>query len=356
MFDYESESMNLDARYEANKIAFAPVIFQVARTLRDRGLFAILDDAGRAGMTLDQVASAANLNVYTIKVLFETGLSAKMIAKKGDRWSITPIGRFLLHDEMTRVNMSFTQDVCYRGLVDFDKSVTEMKPYGLREFGTRWKTIYEALQFLPSPAKESWFAFDHFYSDSAFPELLRVAFASAPRSIMDIGGNTGKWATKCLAHDKSVRVTIVDLPDTLNRAIANVTAAGFGDRVTGHAANMLAPASSLPTGHDIVWMSQFLCCFSEDEVVTILKKARSVLGEGGRVLINDTFWDRQRHEIAAYCIINTSPYFTALANGNSKMHTGEDMLRLCERAGLRLIEAIDGIGYGHTVFVLESAG
>jgi len=352
MFEYGNSGMTLDARYEANKIAFAPVVFQVARTLRDRGLFAMLEEVGSQGMTTEEAAQKSDLNPYTIKVLFETGLSARMLSKNADRWSITPIGRFLLRDEMTRVNMDFTQDVCYRGMSDFDKSVTEMKPYGLREFGTHWNTIYEALQFLPSPAKESWFAFDHFYSDSAFPELLAVAFSGKPKKIMDIGGNTGKWATKCLAHDANVNVTIVDLPDTLNRALRNIAEAGFGDRVTGHTANMLDEKSKLPTGYDVVWMSQFLCCFSEEQVVTILKKAGDAIAENGRVLINDTFWDRQQHEIAAYCIINTSPYFTALANGNSKMYSGEDMLKLCEKAGLKLVDAVDGIGYGHTVFAL----
>jgi hypothetical protein len=272
------------------------------------------------------------------------------LKKIDDHWLITPIGRFLLHDELTRVNMDFVQDVCYRGLADFDQSVLQEHPHGLREFGENWNTIYEALQFLPEPAKTSWCAFDHFYSDSTFPELLQIAFSTAPKRLLDIGGNTGKWALKCLQHNPNVEVTIADLPDTLSRAVENVEAAGFSDRIRSHAINLLQPDAALPKGFDVVWMSQFLCCFSEVQVTSILTRARAALSPGGRILINDTFWDRQEHEIAAYCIINSSPYFTAMANGNSKMYSAEDMLRMCDIAGLRLIDAVDGIGYGHTVF------
>jgi hypothetical protein len=75
----------------------------------------------------------------------------------------------------------------------------------------------------------------------------------------------------------------------------------------------------------------------------------ATLGPQGQVLILDTFWDRQRYDIAAYCLINTSPYFTAMASGNSKIYESADYVRLCEAAGLRLITVRDGIGYGHSL-------
>ena len=33
----------------------------------------------------------------------------------------------------------------------------------------------------------------------------------------------------------------------------------------------------------------------------------------------ETLWDRQRYETASYCLTQISLYFTAMANGNSKM-------------------------------------
>jgi hypothetical protein len=47
----------------------------------------------------------------------------------------------------------------------------------------------------------------------------------------------------------------------------------------------------------------------------------------------------------------TSLYFTAKANGNSKMYYSEDLTSLVDRAGLAVEEIIDGIGQGHNILV-----
>ena len=62
---------------------------------------------------------------------------------------------------------------------------------------------------------KSWFAFDHFYSDSAFDEALKVVFRQKVKRLLDVGGNTGRWATRCVGHEADVEVTIVDLPQQL---------------------------------------------------------------------------------------------------------------------------------------------
>ena len=68
-----------------------------------------------------------------------------------------------------------------------------------------------------------------------------------------------------------------------------------------------------------------------------------------RLYIMETFWDRQHFETASYCLAQISLYFTAMANGNSKMYHSEDMFRLIDQAGL-IIETIhDGVGLGHSI-------
>lgn len=43
------------------------------------------------------------------------GLSGRIITCKEGMYYLAKIGHYLLHDTMTRVNMDFTQDVCYQG-------------------------------------------------------------------------------------------------------------------------------------------------------------------------------------------------------------------------------------------------
>ena len=64
---------------------------------------------------------------------------------------------------------------------------------------------------------------------------------------------------------------------------------------------------------------------------------------------------RQKYETDAYCLTLTSIYFTALANGNSKMYHSDDMERCVEAAGLKVETIHDGLGMGHSIMVCRKA-
>jgi hypothetical protein len=96
-------------------------------------------------------------------------------------------------------------------------------------------------------------------------------------------------------------------------------------------------------------MSQLLDCFSEEQIVSILKRCNNALENDGYVYILELFWDRQKYEASSYCINATSLYFTCLANGNSRMYHSEDMLKLIKESGFEVAEDHDSIGISHTL-------
>jgi SAM-dependent methyltransferase len=337
-----------EARFEAQKIAFGPAVFQCVRYAWKRGVLQALAEAGEAGADLDTLTSTGRWTRYALKVVLETCLSCGVVRLREGRYVLDKAGYCVLSDPITQVNMNFMHDVCYQGLFDLGPSLDEERPLGLKALGD-WPTIYQGLSSLPEPAKSSWFAFDHHYSDTSFPSILPDVFATAPKRIMDIGANTGKFSCAALTHNEAVELHLVDLPQQLSLAQATLERAGLAHRAHLHAADMLDATAAFPRGMDLVWMSQFLSCFCESVIASILARAAASLAPGGQVLIMDTFWDRQRYDIAAYCLINTSPYFTAMASGNSKVYESADYIRLCEAAGLRLLTARDGIGYCHSL-------
>ena len=343
-----------DARFEAQKIAFGPVVFQCVRYAWKRGILEALAEAGEAGVSVDDLASTGRWTRYALKVVLETCLSCGVVCLSGGRYVLDKAGYCVLSDRITQINLNFVHDVCYQGLFDLDKSLDEERPIGLKTFG-EWETIYEGLATLPEEARTSWFAFDHHYSDTSFPCILPDVFATAPARIMDIGANTGKFSRAALAHCDRVELHLLDLPQQLAVARPALEEVGLAHRAHLHAVDMLDPDAAFPTGMDLVWMSQFLSCFSEEAIASILARAAAALAPSGQVLIMDTFWDRQRYDIAAYCLINTSPYFTAMASGNSKVYESGDYIRLCEGAGLRLVTMRDDIGYCHSLLRFAKA-
>ncbi len=336
------------ARFEAQKIAFGPVVFQCVRHAWKRGMLQALAEAGDTGRSVDELAATGRWTAYALKIVLESCLSAGVVRLCAGRYVLDKTGYCVLTDSVTQVNLDFVNDVCYRGLAELDRALDDERPAGLASLGG-WPTVYEGLAELPEPAKSSWFAFDHHYSDTSFPEVLPDVFASAPRRVMDIGANTGKFACAALRHNTEVELHLVDLPQQLAVAEKTLADAGLRDRARLHPVDMLDPRKPFPGGMDLVWMSQFLSCFNEQVIAGILERAAGALASGGQLLIMDTFWDRQRYDIAAYCLINTSPYFTAMANGNSKVYEATDYIRLATGAGLALVNSRDGIGYGHSL-------
>lgn len=336
------------ARYEAQKIAFAPVVFQCVRYAWKRGVLQALAEAGDHGRTVEELAADGRWSAYALKVVLETCLSAGVVHLKAGRYLLDKAGYCVLSDEMTRVNFDFINDVCYLGLFDLERSLDEQTPHGLKALGD-WPTLYQGLAELEEPARTSWFAFDHLYSDTSFPSILPDVFATGPRRVMDIGANTGKFSVAALNYQQDVELHLVDLPQQLAVADKTLVQNGLRERARLHPFDMLKLSEPFPGGMDLIWMSQFLSCFSEAAIANIFTHAASALAPSGQILVMDTFWDRQRYDIAAFCLINTSPYFTAMASGNSKVYESGDYIRLAEAAGLKLLTARDGIGYCHSL-------
>jgi len=338
-----------DAKFDAQKIAFAPVSFQAARCLVKFDILKHIGSTGEEGISLDDLVSKCAISEYGVSVLVDMGLSMRLIWVHKSKYVLDKTGYFLVHDNMAKRNLNFIHDVCYLGLFDLDKSIETGDPVGLQVFGD-WPTIYQGLKDLPSDAKKSWFEFDHFYSDQAFPAVLPLIFAHKPTHILDVGGNTGKWALKCIEYQPDIRVTVMDLPGQLAVLAENARRAGAENQINGFEVNLLDEEAGFFDGADTIWMSQFLDCFGENEILSILKRTASVMKKNTRLFILETFWDRQPHEAGAYCVNATSLYFTAMANGNSRMYHSNDMQKLIRAAGLYVEEDIDELGLGHTLF------
>ena len=347
MKDFGSDKKNvIQANLDAQKIAFAPIMFQAAKSLRNLGILEYLFNNNKA--TIETIATELNLSVYGVKILLEAGLSLEMVYLKDNEFLLTKTGYFILRDKMTNINMNFTQDVNYLAMKHLEESIKNGKPEGLKELGN-WDTVYIGLSELPEKVKKSWFDFDHFYSDYTFPEIMPILFGNNPKSLLDVGGNTGKFALQCAKYDPNVKITILDLPGQTKEARKIIAEAGFENRIDTVDINLLDNSSTIPKDFDIIWMSQFIDCFSIDEIFTLFRKTYDAMNTNTSFYILETFWDLQKFQASTYSLHATSLYFTAVANGNSQMYHSTDILKVIEKAGFIVDEIHEMIGMSHTL-------
>ncbi len=344
-----------EAQRLAEFIAWGPVVFQASRLMIKFGILDLLRDHPD-GLTRPEIAVSCHLSDYAAKCLLEAslGIGTVLVEPEGERYTLSKTGWFLLTDPATRANIDFNHDVNYEGWFRLEEALKEGRPAGLEHFGS-WPTIYEGLSQLPPQVQQSWFGFDHFYSDSSFPEALRILFDEhRVRTLYDVGGNTGKWALQCVNYCEDARVTVLDLPQQIGLMRANVEGKLGAERIEGMGIDLLDPSASIPRGEqapDAIWMSQFLDCFSMPQIISILRRAAEAMDSRTRVYIMETLWDRQRFEPAAMCLTLTSLYFSAMANGNSKMYNTEDLTQCISEAGLEVETIHDHLGQGHSIVV-----
>lgn len=338
----------LQAKSDAQKIAFAPIMFQAAKSLNDLGILDYMLKI-RKPQSVAEIAKAVNLSEYGVLVLLEAGLSLEMVFVEEDKYSLTKTGYFIITDDLTKANMNFVHDVNYKAFYHLNEAIKTGSPAGLHNEFTDKPTVYEALSEMPERFRDSWFKFDHYYSDDSFDSVLPIIFERKPKSIMDIGGNTGKFAIKCAGYNPDVDITILDLPGQLADAAKNIKDKGVENRVKMYPFNLLDFSNPYPKGHDIIWMSQFLDCFSEKEIVQLISNAKDAMDENSRLFIMETLWDKQRFDASTYSLHATSLYFTCVANGNSRMYHSDDLLRLIKQAGLQVEKVYEDVGVSHTI-------
>src|SRR5450432_2325372 len=112
-----------EAKETAQWIAFGPVIFQVARVLRNSGILTAIENSGLNGLTIAEITEKVNLPLYGVRVLLESGLSMGLILINDKKYTLAKTGHFILHDPLTRVNMDFIHDVNYKGLFALIKAL-----------------------------------------------------------------------------------------------------------------------------------------------------------------------------------------------------------------------------------------
>lgn len=342
----------IEALHEAQKIAFAPIVFQASRCLLDLGVLRQIEAAGDDGISFESICENCGLPEYGISVLLDFALSIGLVwlSPSTKTYRLNKVSHYLLNDAMTAVNFNFVRDVNYLGMDELLRSILESRPCGLKYLAEGQETIYPVISNLPPAAKKSWFDFDHFYSDNSFAQVLDILSLSDCRQLLEIGANTGKWTSQVLLRMPNIFIHLCDLPSQIELCRAKFVAA---PNVSFTALDVLSCELPEVADVDLVFMSQFLDCFSSQEIIAILRKVKKAYPQA-KIAILEIFWDKQPHPTASFVINAASLYFTTMANGNSRFYSYDVFGTLIEAAGLALKEQHHHIGIGgHSLVILQ---
>lgn len=333
----KNESSIIEDLTKAQKFIFAPLAFQALTSLIEMGIIEFLD---KQPATETEIIDTLHLDEYTVRTLLQIALLNGLLKENGDLYDLTKMGRLFLYDDMTKANFNFVKDVCYLGANDLTDSFKKHFPVGLQRYVEGHSTIYPALTVLPEQMKKSWYEFDHLYSDNCFEEVLSI-ITRKYNTIYDIGGNTGKFETLCLRHDENFDITMFDLKPNIDRIKNNPELS----KCKFYPVDVLEINPNYPNfKNGAILMSQFLDCFSKENILKILKDLNSNMDKHSAIYILEPYTDMQKFKGAEYSLVHTSLYFTCIANGVSKFYTLKEMEELISKAGLVVSQCFNDIG------------
>lgn len=353
MFDNDNLTA-LEAQKQASFICYAPMIFQSVKTMLNLGIIDVLKRAGEKGVTIEEIVDQTNVSKHGVRVLLHSALGAGVIYQKEKNYILTKTGIFLASKQLaSQIHINFVNDVCYNGMFYLEDSIKEQKPEGLKVLGG-WDTIYDGLSELPPHVKKSWLDLDHYFSDVSYDASFEILSREKFESILDLGGNTGKFCRYFTQKMPNVEFTIADLPGQIEMAKKEMEISETDtSKIRYQKINILEEESEIEGKFEIIWMSQFLDCFHEDDITRILKKCKKALAENGSIFVQDAFWDRQRFEAGAFSLQQFSLYFTAMANGKSQMYDFPTFQEAVEAAGLTIVEINDHLGRSNSLLKIK---
>ncbi len=251
-------------------------ILQAAVTL---GLFDQLDGAGRAAA---QIAVAAGADARATELLLNALVAMRLVRKDDGLFKET---------EVSRTYLTSTSPTSYGDFVRFDASLWAL-----------WGTLAETVR-TGKPARDP----DMFQSSPEDTARFIDAMASlveargdarvladtldlgGAQRLLDVGAGPGTYAIALCRRYPELRATIFDLPGTLAVTRKYVDASGVADRIELVAGDYLR--DPLPTGHDLVFLSNIIHGEDEDTNRALVRKIHGALAAGGRLMIKDHVTD-----------------------------------------------------------------
>lgn len=137
-------------------------------------------------------------------------------------------------------------------------------------------------------------------------DVVKAIDLNGVKKAIDLGGGPGTYSIEMAK--KGISVVIFDMPDTIRiaREIIRKTKIRNIEFIEGDFIS-----DSIGSGYDLVFISQVLHAYSEKECLGIIRKSRSALNKGGRIVIQEFYISKDR----------TNPLQSALFSVNMLVNT-----------------------------------
>ncbi|ONI76473.1 hypothetical protein ALI144C_37715 [Actinosynnema sp. ALI-1.44] len=298
--------------------------FRMAKVLSvalEMGLFDTL--SGTTGTTPDEFAADAGISPRPAKMLLIACASLGLLDKRDGRYhnsrhaeEFLVSGKPYFFGDLIR----FVDRREYDGWGRLEEAIRRNRP-------TTWDPDAADTVFLPGDEQMLMMFWRALFSAATFTArsvALSVDFRPYKR-LLDVGGGSGAFSIQLCRIHPHLTATVYDQPFVCEMADKNIAEADMTSRVTSFAGDFFE--EDLPTGYDVVLLSDILHDWNPEQNLTILRKCHAALARDGAVIISEAFVNDEGDGPVGGAMASLNMLVETTEGANYSQREYEDLLR-----------------------------
>lgn len=249
--------------------------------------------------TLDDLSHRTGVSRSTIRILADAMVALGFVERQAERYQNGPVAATFLSGLTPadlRPLLRFWNRLSYPAWAHLEEVVRTQQ--------AALAPLDEALGKIVSEGIEA--------STAAAAEALATSYNFRQHHrVLDLGGGTGSFLFAILRHHPGLKTTLFEMPPVaalVRKRIIHTPLEESVEIVVGDFFH-----DPIPAGHDVVLLANILHNFSPEHNLALLRRIRSGVSDGTRLLLVD-FWTDPTH---------IQPMFAALMAGEFLVHSGE---------------------------------
>ncbi|TNF83180.1 MAG: methyltransferase domain-containing protein [Acidobacteria bacterium] len=325
--------MNKGLSDPVDEIASGYKASQILLTANRLGLFTAL---GKGPLSAAALAAEMGTDPRATRILCDALASLELLDKTNGVYSNSELAAEFL-------------------LPDSPKSRSAMLLHAAKLY-ERWSKLYDVVrtgQPVPEEEIDSRLRGDGRDFARAMADVGRLAAESAcevldltgVRRLLDVGGGPGVYALAFAGANPELQAVILDSPETLEVAAANIARQNLRDRVSVRTGD--AFVDDLGGPYDFIFISNLLHIYSKEANRKLLVRCAEALEPGGRLAVKDFLLDPDRLTPAGGAVFAVN-MLVSTEGGDS--YTAKEVQQWLEDAGL-VFESLENVATHSRILV-----
>lgn len=326
------------------------IYFEMLYAAVELDLFSII--ATHPGSDVADIARRLALPQNSARILLDGLVAIDLLKRRGETYRNTYVGSlvFLKDSELYIGNIvRWQHHIVYKPMFHLLDSLKQGRHVGLVEFSGPGDTLYERISAHPEHEKIFQDAMEEI-SYQANVIMGEYIDFSETQFLVDIGGGKGVNIVAFASKNPQLRAAVFDIPSVCQMAKQHFLTTSISNRLSAIPGNCFK--DSFPTGADCFTFCHFMCIWSPEENIGLLRKAYEALPNGGKVVIFDIMQNDDRRGPLAAAM--GSPYFLGLATGRGMIYSIREYESYCVEAGFSKVSRL-ALPAQHTAVIAEKS-